>query len=141
MTNLIASLPIIALIISILTLIGSFIALKTGYGRTASDIQTSVISALKTENEVLQDRVARLEKDVLEEKAESRRLNNLIALVIETLAKRGTTIEIENDLIVVRESSGAVISARQQRKEPTPIHLPKTRARGAKKPPESEQTS
>lgn len=97
-------LTVINLTVTILIVIGGYIALKSGIARTAQEVQERVISALHEENELLQNRIKRAE-------AENSRLNRLVLLIIGMLKKmHNISVEIEQDMVTFRSSSGVQVS-------------------------------
>lgn len=97
MIELTGILTIINLAILIAAPIGVYIAIRSSASSAASSIQERVRQALHDENELLQERVTRVEK-------ENARLNKLFTLVIAVLKKvYGADLEIDGDMVVLRD--------------------------------------
>lgn len=93
-------------IITLLIIVGGYIAIRSGKHRAAGDIQGQVIDALKAELEALQRRVDSLEK-------ENTRLTQIMSLIKQALRRRGLTISIDGDLVTISDN-GTSQSARIQ---------------------------
>jgi len=87
------------LFMTLCLLIGGVIAYRHGIARTANEVQERVISALQSEMEVLQTRIAALEK-------ENARLSELLATIRSALKRRGIHITIDGDIISISSSPG-----------------------------------
>ena len=104
MTTWTSILTIANLVVAIGIIIGGYIAIRSSMGRASSEIQERIRQALHDENELLQARVKRLE-------TENKRLNKLVLLVVNVLKKtHGITLEINEDMITLRDASGLHIS-------------------------------
>lgn len=123
-TDLITIVSIGGFLLTIAALIGGWIALHTALSKASVDVADRVRSALMDENAVLQGRVVRLEKDVSDAKAESVRLGNLIALIITTFEKRGILIEVDGDIVQVRDN-GSTFTVRQKKPPARPSNAAK----------------
>lgn len=100
MTTLTGWLTIANLIILVLGGLGGTFVFRSALARAENDVQERVRDALSAENELLQGRVNRLERD-------NKRLNRLIELIISTLSKKHRIdIEIDGDIVTVRTQSG-----------------------------------
>ena len=84
-------------IITLLIIVGGYIALRSGKHRTAGEIQSQVIDALKAELETLQRRMDALEK-------ENTRLTQIMSLIKQALRTRGLTISIEGELVTISDN-------------------------------------
>ena len=101
MTTLTGWLTIANLLILVIGSIAGTIVFRSALAKAESDVQERVRNALSAENDLLQSRVNRLEKD-------NKRLNKLIDLIISTLAKKHRIdIEIDGDIVTVRTQNGA----------------------------------
>ena len=88
------------LLILLAVTFGGYFALKSALARSEIDVQTRVRDALSAENNLLQKRVERLEK-------ENKRLENLLQLVVTTLNNtHHIDLEIDGDMITMRSPSG-----------------------------------
>lgn len=86
--------------------VASILVLRGTWAQTEKTIQDRVRQALADENELLQSRVERLEKD-------NSQLHRLIDLIIMTLKKTNKIdIEIDKDMVIVRDQSGNQHAAR-----------------------------
>lgn len=100
MTTLTGWLTIINLIVLVVGGIAGALVFRSQLAKAESDVQERVRNALSAENELLQSRINRLEKD-------NKRLNKLIDLIISTLKKtHRIEIEIDGDTVMVRTQSG-----------------------------------
>lgn len=82
--------------------IGGFFALRSSLAKSADEIKDRVMNDLGKENEVLRNRVQRLE-------AENRRQAKLMQLLITTFKKlHSIEIDIEDDVITLRSANGNV---------------------------------
>ena len=104
--------------------LGGYMVLRSSIAKTNVEMQNHVRNALKDENELLQGRIERLEKDVLEAKAESMRVSDLMSLLIETLEKRGIIVEIDGDMVIVKDTSGSSVTVRQKKPPATRKETP-----------------
>lgn len=96
MTTLTGWLTIVNLIIIVLGTIGGALVFRSSLRKAENDVQERVREALSVENELLQSRVNRLER-------ENKRLNQLIRLIISTLKKtHAIDLEVNEDIVVVR---------------------------------------
>lgn len=87
------------ILISLLLLIGGYIAIRSGKQRQAGEIQSQVIDALKAELEALQRRMDTLERENI-------RLTHIMGLIKTALRKRGLTISIDGDLVTIDDRRG-----------------------------------
>lgn len=98
--NLANLLTIANLLLLVSGIIGGYIVVRSAISKAESDVQSRVREALSAENELLQARVARLEK-------ENRRVESLMQLLIATLRKtHHIEIEIDGDVITLRSPGG-----------------------------------
>lgn len=87
------------LAITVAMVLGGAVAFRYGINRTANEIQERVINALKSEIQMLQDRIVALEKD-------NTRLSQIIAVIRTALKQRGLSVTIEGDLVSIADSQG-----------------------------------
>ena len=100
MTDLTGLLTIANLILLIGGSIGGVIVIRSAIAKAESDVQTRVREALSAENELLQARVMRLEK-------ENKRLGGLIDLIIATLKRtHHIELEVDGELLIMRSPNG-----------------------------------
>jgi hypothetical protein len=100
MTTLTGWLAIANLIILVFGSIGGMLAFRSALAKAENDVQSRVRDALSAENELLQSRVNRLEKD-------NRRLNKLLQLIAQTLKKtHGIELEADDGMVILRDSTG-----------------------------------
>lgn len=104
MTTLTGWLAIINLIFLVCGGIGGALVFRSSLRKAESDVQERVLAAMSTENELLQSRVNRVEK-------ENRRLNRVLSLLAVTLKKtHGIELEIDEETIYIRAQSGTHIA-------------------------------
>lgn len=104
MTTLTGWLAIINLIFLVAGGIGGTLVFRSSLRKAENDVQERVLQAMSTENELLQSRVNRLEK-------ENRRLNRVLKLLASTLKKtHGIELEIDDETIYVRGQTGTHIA-------------------------------
>lgn len=96
MNELYTTFSIVSLILTISGIIGGYVAFKYGISRTANDVQEHVISALRSEIDVMRDRIADLEQ-------ENVRLDQIILTICEALKKRGLIVSIEGNIVTVSD--------------------------------------
>lgn len=93
-------LTIVNLVIALGVIFGGYIAIRSTMAKTASDIQDRVREALESENNLLRERLKRLEAD-------NKHLNRLMLLIISTLKKtHSIELEINDDVIILRDKNG-----------------------------------
>lgn len=85
--------------ITLLVLVGGYMAIKSANHRQSGEIQSQAIDALKAELEVLQRRLEALER-------ENTRLQQIMSLIKSALRKRGLTISIDGDLVTIDDGKG-----------------------------------
>lgn len=101
-------------IISIITLvallggiIGGYLAYRTGLSKTKDVIAAQVINFLKTENEVLQQKVERVEKQYETQVVENKLLHQQFAFVIDVMSKSyGLIISFSDDILRIQDKTG-----------------------------------
>lgn len=102
--SLASVLAIVNLVLVVGGVVGGYIVMRSAIARTESDVQTRVREALHDENELLQARVMRVER-------ENKRLQDLIQLLIEMLKKtQQIDLDIDGEIITLRSPSGTHIS-------------------------------
>lgn len=93
-------LTIANLILLIFGSLGGILAFRSALAKAESDVQERVRDALSAENELLQSRVNRLEK-------EDRRKGKIIQLIISTLKKtHAIDLDIDEEMVILRTPSG-----------------------------------
>jgi uncharacterized protein (UPF0335 family) len=102
-TDVTLILSIGSFLLVVLGLIGGYVALRSSITKTAIEIQEKIIGALHAENELLQDRIDRLEQ-------ENKRMNDLMQTVISIFEKRGVVVEIVGELVQVKDRDGSIYS-------------------------------
>jgi len=113
MLNWTAIIAIINLMVVIVGAIAAVAGIRQSVNRAASDIQERVRQALTVENKLLQDRIIHLETD-------NKRLKRAMKLVVETLKKtHKIDLEIDDDMITLRNHTGKSISQSTQEEETT----------------------
>ncbi len=101
-------LSIFNLVISLAVILGSILAFKHGFTRTANEIQERVINALNSELASLTHRLDSLEKENL-------RLNLVLNIIINAMKRKKILINIEADLISIQdEINGETVTERIQ---------------------------
>lgn len=104
MTTLTGWLTIVNLIFLVAGGIGGTFVFRSSLRKAENDVQERVRDALSAENELLQSRVNRLEK-------ENRRLHRVLQLLASTLKKtHGIELEIDDETIYVRTQAGTHIA-------------------------------
>lgn len=82
--------------------IGGFLSLRSSLAKSKDEIKERVLNDLSKENEILRNRVQRLE-------AENKRQAKLIQLLVTTLKKtHGIELDIEEDVVTLRSPNGNV---------------------------------
>lgn len=82
--------------------LAGFVALRSSLAKSENKIKERIMSDLDKENEVLRNRVLRLE-------AENRRLGKLMQLIIVTLKRlHRIELDIDEDIITLRGPGGSV---------------------------------
>lgn len=109
MNDFLSLLSISSIILSILTVVGGFFALRLGYTSSADAIQKRLLDAFKTENEMLTTRVERCEE-------ETDNLRHIIETIQESLKKRGIIVVIDGDLVTITDAQGS----HSMRRKPAP---------------------
>lgn len=103
MTTIAGWLTIINLLVLIGGSIAGFFTVRSAISKANSDTQERVRNALHDENELLQARVQRVEK-------ENRRLDRLMQLLVVMLKKTyDIDLEIDEDVLIFRSKSGTHI--------------------------------
>lgn len=93
-------LTIINLIVLISGSIGGTLVFRSSLRKAENDVQERVREALSAENELLQSRINRVEK-------ENRRLNKLIQLIVTVLKKTlNAELEVDGDIVYLRTPQG-----------------------------------
>lgn len=80
---------------TIALLIGGFVAFRSGFTRTANEVQERVIHALQGEIQTLHDRITALEQ-------ENQHLHYTITTICTALKQRGIHITIDGDTISIQ---------------------------------------
>jgi hypothetical protein len=93
-TEIATLLPVLSIVVSLCLVIGGFFAFRTGYNKTASEIQEKVIEALKAQNEAQEVQIKTCEKEIS-------RLKRVVATIQYALKRRGLRIEIDGDTITL----------------------------------------
>lgn len=102
MTDLPSILALANFLILAAGIIGGWFVLRSSIAKSETDVQTRVRAALHDENELLRNRVQRLE-------TENKRLSKLMQLIVTTLKKlHGIELDIEDDVITLRSANGNV---------------------------------
>lgn len=96
MQELLNSLSIVSLVITIAGLVGGVFVLKAGLNRTANEVQERVINAMQTEISVLRVRLEDLEQ-------ENKRLEQVINTLCVALKKRGLIVTIDGNIVTVSD--------------------------------------
>lgn len=97
-------LALIEPVLLIFLAVGGYIGLRSGLAKAETEVQERVRAALHDENELLRTQVKRLE-------SENRRLTSVMTLVMAALKKtHGIDLEINEDMIILRDGSGSHIS-------------------------------
>lgn len=97
-------LAIVNFVLLIATMVGGTLVFRSSMASAERDVQKRVSDALEVENEVLQKRFERVEKD-------NRKLEKLMQLIIITLKKmHGIELEIDDDVITLRSAAGTHIA-------------------------------
>lgn len=99
MTNWTNFITIAQFILLVAGIIGGYIVIRSTIAKSESEVQDRVREALSTENELLQSRLDRVEKD-------NRRLENLIQTIIMLLRKTHIDLEIDGNVVTIRSPSG-----------------------------------
>src|SRR5215469_18053716 len=98
MFNDIASfLPILSIIVSLCVVIGGYFAFRSGYSRTATEIQEKVIAALQAQNDSQEMQIKAFEKEIT-------RLKRVVATIQLAIKRRGLQIEINGESITIIDS-------------------------------------
>lgn len=92
-------LPIFSIALTLLVLVGGFVAFRQGFGQQSASIQAQTIEALKT-------RVETLEGQAEDDAKQLARLRQLISTIRHALKRRGLHIEIEGDFVSIIDSEG-----------------------------------
>src|SRR5690242_15647473 len=79
-----------------ITLVVAFFAVRSGVLQSATNAQSSAISALRAEVETLRERVEDAEK-------ENSRLEQIIETICSALKKRGLIISIQGEMISIQD--------------------------------------
>ncbi len=90
-------LTLINLSMTICLIIGSVVAYRYGFARTANEVQERVIHALQSEIQTMHERIAALEH-------ENTRLNYTITTICTSLKQRGVHVTIDGDIISIHGS-------------------------------------
>ncbi len=96
--NLLTALNVL---VTLMVVLGAFMAYHHGFARTVSDVQTRVISAMQHEIDTFHSRLATLEK-------ENTRLSQVISTIRAALKQRGLRITIEGELVSIHDRTGNV---------------------------------
>lgn len=113
-------LTLINLSMTICLIIGSVVAYRYGFARTANEVQERVIHALQSEIQTMHERIAALEH-------ENTRLNYTITTICTSLKQRGVHVTIDGDIISIHGhfDEGYSYSTRiQGDKEAVPVPVP-----------------
>ncbi len=123
MENLNASgiLVMLNLVVLVGGIIGGFIVLRTSLARGSQEIQERVRVALKDENEGLQRRLDALEDDYAMCKRQ-------LELVVEIMRRQGIILEINGEMVKVRDAQGTTFGRPPAPKRPRPPPKPKDTA-------------
>lgn len=103
MIDLLPSILAVAnLVVIIVGIIAGRIVLKSSIAKSENEIKERILTDLGKENEVLRNRVLRLE-------TENRRMSKLMQLIMTTLKKtHGIELDIDEDVITLRSPNGTV---------------------------------
>ncbi len=105
------------LVLVLLGIFGGYVVLRSAKSKAAQEIEQRVREAQQAEIEVLQARVVRLEKDAVTALGRENHLSDMLNLIIDTLAKRGIEVSIDNDIVLVKDSaSNSTVTVRATRK-------------------------
>lgn len=113
-------LPIFSIVISILVVVGGYIAFRSGFFKQSSEIQSQTIDALKT-------RVDTLESQAISDAQEIKRLRTVINTVRFALKRKGILIEIEGEYITLIESGESKSTHMHPEEVPSKVRPLKTR--------------
>jgi hypothetical protein len=107
------------LIVLVLGTVGGYIVLRSSLARGAQDMQEHVRVALKDENELLQNRLTRVEDD-------NATLKHQLQLVVEILKRQGIILEIDGEMVQVKDARGSTFTTTRQivPKRPRPTQKP-----------------
>ena len=108
------------LIVLIGGMISTFLVVRSSLERGAQEIQERIRTALKDENEILQTRLERVEEDNTQLKDDNAMLKRQIELVIEILKRQGIILEINGELVQVKDAKGSTFTSTRQ---PAPKRL------------------
>lgn len=88
------------LVLAVGIIVGGYIGVRSAIAKSEVAVQARVREALHDENELLQSRVTRLEK-------ENRRLSRIVQLIAATLKRtHGIELEVDEEVVHLRTSSG-----------------------------------
>ena len=87
-------------VILLLTIIGGYVVIRSSIAKAESDVQERVREGLKAENELLMNRVARLEGD-------NKKLERQMQSIVTMLKKiYGISLEVDGDVVSFRDKNG-----------------------------------
>jgi|SRR6266568_4293375 len=96
-------LVILNLVVLVGGIIGGYFVLRTSLARGAQTLQENVRTALKDENEGLTRRLERVEDDYAMCKRQ-------LELVVEIMRRQGIIVEINGEMVQVRDAQGATFT-------------------------------
>jgi hypothetical protein len=106
--DLLSQLAALAGVISLgITLVGAFFVVKSGRMQSTTIAQSSTISAMKEEMEILDRRVADGERRVAEAERKNDRLEQTIETMCEALKLHGLLITIQGNMVHIQDANGS----------------------------------
>jgi hypothetical protein len=101
------------LIVLVGGVVGGFIVLRSSLASGAATMQEKIRESLKDENEGLQRRLDRIEEDnVL--------LKHQLELVVEILKRQGIILEINGEMVRIKDTHGSTFTTARKRPPPKP---------------------